>query len=98
MDWDSRRNCQRERERSMLNFKSDPSKPAHEQVIANIFQGRSGSGLTAYPGDSEMSVNGTMTIQVHLIKPIYEKYHQSPVYALGLIFPDSTKGFVTEKI
>ena len=37
-----------------------------------------------------------MTIQVHLVQPIYERTPMPIVYALGLLFPDNTSGFVVE--
>jgi hypothetical protein len=97
MDWDGQELSQRIRERSMLHHKSDPNKPTEEQVIANIFQGRSGKDEKSYPGDSEMVINDALTIQVHLIKPFYETRAFPQVYALGLIFPESSSAFITEK-
>jgi hypothetical protein len=80
----------------MLQFRADSERSPYEQVIANIFQGRSGRSEVGYLGDSEMTVPNTITIQIHLVRPFYERTPKQPVYALGLIFPHNQNGFVIE--
>ena len=96
MDWDVSSSSQNSRERSMLQHKSDPARNPEEQVIANIFQGRSGRAGIGYPGDDQMYFQDAITIQIHLIKPVYERTDMPEVYALGLLFPDNATGFVVE--
>lgn len=96
MDWDPNTRKQITRDRSMLQFRANPERSPYEQVIANIFQGRSGRPGTGYLGDFEMTIPNAITIQIHLVKPFYEKTPKEPVYALGLIFPDTNDGFVIE--
>jgi len=96
MDWDVSSSTQNSRERSMLQHRADPARAPEEQVIANIFQGRSGRTGIGYPGDDQMYSQDSITIQVHLVKPIYERTEMPKVYALGLLFPDNTSGFVVE--
>jgi len=96
MDWDVSSSSQTSRERSMLHYKSDPARDPEEQVIANIFQGRSGRAGIGYPGDDQMYFQDAITIQIHLIKPVYERTDMPEVYALGLLFPDNATGFVVE--
>lgn len=96
MDWDPNRKLQHVRERSMLHGKLVGGRPAEKQTIANIFQGESPGENGNYPGDSEMFIESTITIQVHLVKPMYESAPQPEVVALGLILPPNTKGFVVE--
>jgi len=96
MDWDVSSRTQNSRERSMLQHRSDPARTPEEQVIANIFQGRSGRAGIGYPGDDQMYAQDAITIQVHLVKPVYERTDMPQVYALGLLFPDNASGFVVE--
>jgi hypothetical protein len=96
MDWDSGKKEQRIRERSMLGNKIDPSRTPDKQNIANIFQGRSPKSGGNYPGDQAMVIDGSLTIQVHKVKPIYELKPMSVVFALGLIVPPNLLGFVSE--
>jgi hypothetical protein len=96
MDWDVSSRTQNSRERSMLQHRADPARAPEEQVIANIFQGRSGRAGIGYPGDDQMYTQDAITIQVHLIKPVYERTEMPQVYALGLLFPDNASGFVVE--
>jgi hypothetical protein len=96
MDWDVSSSSQKSRERSMLQHRADPARAPEEQVIANIFQGRSGRTDFGYPGDDQMYTQDAITIQVHLIKPVYERTEMPQVYALGLLFPDNASGFVVE--
>jgi len=96
MDWDPKLSKQNIRDRSMLQFRVDPERSPYEQVIANIFQGRSGRSGIGYPGDSEMTIPNSITIQIHLVRPFYERTPKQPVYALGLIFPHNEDGFVIE--
>jgi hypothetical protein len=96
MDWDTNTRKQMTRDRSMLQFRANPERSPYEQVIANIFQGRSGRPGTGYLGDFEMTIPNSITIQIHLVKPFYEKTPKEPVYALGLIFPDTQDGFIIE--
>lgn len=96
MDWNPVSNAQEFRERSMLHFRADPDRSPEEQVIANIFQGRSGRSGIGYPGDSEMFSDEAITIQVHLIRPFYEEVPKPDVYALGLLFPANSNGLVIE--
>ena len=96
MDWDPNKKLQHVRERSMLHGKLVGGRPAEKQTIANIFQGESPGENGNYPGDSEMFIENTITIQVHLVKPMYESIPQPEVVALGLILPPNTKGFIVE--
>jgi hypothetical protein len=96
MDWDVSSRTQNSRERSMLQHRADPARAPEEQVIANIFQGRSGRAGIGYPGDDQMYSQDAITIQVHLVKPVYERTDMPQVYALGLLFPDNASGFVVE--
>jgi hypothetical protein len=96
MDWDDTSKTQIPRERSMLQHRADPERSPEEQVIANIFQGRSGRADIGYPGDDQMCFQDAITIQVHLVKPVYERTDMPQVYALGLLFPDNATGFVVE--
>jgi hypothetical protein len=96
MDWDVSTSTQNSRERSMLQHIADPARAPEEQVIANIFQGRSGRAGIGYPGDDQMYAQDAITIQVHLVKPVYERIDMPQVYALGLLFPDNASGFVVE--
>jgi hypothetical protein len=80
----------------MLQHRADPARAPEEQVIANIFQGRSGRAGFGYPGDDQMYIQDAIAIQVHLIKPVYERTEMPQVYALGLLFPDNVSGFVVE--
>ncbi len=96
MDWDVSSGTQIPRERSMLQHRADPERNPEEQVIANIFQGRSGRTGIGYPGDDQMYAQDSVTIQVHLVKPVYERTDMPQVYALGLLFPNNTSGFVVE--
>jgi hypothetical protein len=77
----------------MLKKNADRTKSPATQLIANIFQG---PDLPAFPGDSAITIPDTMTIQVHKIRPFYEKTPKGIVAALGLILPRSTKGFIFE--
>ena len=96
MDWDLSTRTQSTRERSMLHHRADPERAPEEQAIANIFQGRSGLTGIDYPGDDQMYSQHAITIQVHLVRPVYERTAMSQVYALGLLFPDNSSGFVVE--
>ena len=96
MDWNPVTKKQDSRERSMLQFRADPDRAPEEQSIANIFQGRSGRAGIGYPGDSEMCSDDAITIQVHLVKPFYEKLPKPNVYALGLLFPENSNGILME--
>ena len=93
MDWDPNLRTQHIRDRSMLKKTADRTKPPATQLIANIFQG---PDLPAFPGDSAITLPDTMTIQVHKVKPFYEKTPKGVVAALGLILPRNTKGFIFE--
>lgn len=92
MDFDPVERNFRTRDRSLPNSTPDPSKVKDDQAIANIFQGRS----TGYPGDAEMKFDKMLTIQVHLIRPLYGTKACESVVALGLIVPTATTGFVVE--
>ena len=92
MDFDPVAEELRIRERSLPNATPDTSKLPEDQAIAKIFQGRS----SAYPGDSEMKIDDALTIQVHLVRPLYGKKKCELVVALGLIVPPTTSGFVVE--
>jgi hypothetical protein len=96
MDWNPVTKKQELRERSMLQFRADPDRAPEEQSIANIFQGRSTRTGIGYPGDSEMYSDDAITIQVHLVKPFYEKLSRPNVYALGLLFPANSNGILLE--
>jgi hypothetical protein len=96
MDWDTKTKSQQVRERSMLRSTANPEREPEEQVIANIFQGPSGRAGIGYPGDDQMYTQDAITIQVHLVQPIYEHTPMPVVYALGLLFPDNAAGFVVE--
>jgi len=96
MDWDEKKKTQHLRERSMLHNRAVADRSRTKQTIANIFQGESPGSLKTYPGDSEMFLENTITIQVHRIKPVYEGADCPAVIALGLILPPNTKGFVVE--
>lgn len=93
MDWDPYLRTQHVRDRSMLKKTADKAKSPATQLIANIFQG---PDLPAFPGDSAITLSDTMTIQVHKIRPFYEKTPHGVVAALGLILPRNTKGFIFE--
>lgn len=92
MDFDPTARKFRTRDRSLPNATPDPSKIQEDQAIANIFQGRS----AGYPGDAEMKFDDALTIQVHLVRPLYGKKACESVVALGLIVPPTTSGFVVE--
>ena len=96
MDWDEKKKSQHLRERSMLHNRAVPGRSQTKQTIANIFQGESPGDNKTYPGDAAMFVENSITIQVHNVKPIYEKTERPEVVALGLILPPNTKGFVVE--
>ena len=83
MDWDDENQAQRIRDRSMLKSRINPNLLPEEQVIANIFQGPSSKAEGNYPGDSEMSIPNSLSIQVHRVKPIYGDQSQTDVVALG---------------
>ncbi len=93
MDWDPNLQTQHIRDRSMLKKTADRTKSPATQLIANIFQG---PDLPAFPGDAAITLPDTMTIQVHKIRPYYEKTPKGIVAALGLILPKDTKGFIFE--
>jgi hypothetical protein len=93
MDWDKDLRIQHVRDRSMLKKTADRTKSPANQLIANIFQG---PDLPNFPGDSAITFPDTMTIQVHKVRPFYEKTPKSVVAALGLILPRNTKGFIFE--
>lgn len=95
MDWDDANKFQHTGVRSMLHKKAVAGRSQERQTIANIHQGPSGENGN-YPGDSEMFIENTITIQVHLVKPMYELIPHPEVVALGLILPPNTKGFVVE--
>jgi len=96
MDWDMDKKEQRVRERSMLGQKADASRTPEKQSIANIFQGRSPKSEGNYPGDQAMIIDGSLTIQVHKVKPFYELQPKPIVFALGLIVPPNFLGFISE--
>jgi hypothetical protein len=92
MDWDVKNGELRPRERTMLNDQHDPSKNFESQMIGNLYQGPSKN----YPGDSEMKISSSITIQVHKVEPVYEGRKLNYVTALALIMPPNTRGFVIE--
>jgi hypothetical protein len=94
MDWNPKTQTQYVRERSMLRFKANPELPPDEQRIATLWQGPTPRSGGNYPGDSEMFLKNFLTIQVHRVKPIYEKISKPDVVALGLIVPNSNKGIL----
>ena len=96
MDWDEKTEKQHVRERSMLHDRAVSDRSQTKQTIANIFQGESPGAIKTYPGDSEMFVENTISIQVHKVKPVYEGKDCPEVVALGLILPPNSKGFVVE--
>lgn len=92
MDYDPNSKTFRTRDRSVPAATPDTSKVLEDQAIANIFQGRS----TGYPGDAEMKLDDALTIQVHLVRPLYGTKACDPVVALALIVPPNTTGFIVE--
>jgi hypothetical protein len=92
MDWDLNARNLRERERTMLNSKSDSTKNVEAQVIGNLFQGPSQN----YPGDSEIKFKDRITIQVHKVSPFFESKKLNAVAAIALIMPPNSKGFIVE--
>lgn len=96
MDWDETKNSQHLRERSMLHNRAVSDRSRTKQTIANIFQGESPGMAQTYPGDAAMFVENTISIQVHNVKPVYERTESPEVVALGLILPPNAKGFIVE--
>ena len=43
-----------------------------------------------------MFIENAISIQVHNVKPIYERTEKPEVVALGLLLPPNTKGFIVE--
>lgn len=96
MDWDPNSKSQYVRERSMLKFKANPQMSPEEQRIATLWQGPTPKSGGNYPGDSEMFVKNSISIQVHRVRPIYERTKRPDVLALGLIVPSSSKGYLAQ--
>ena len=96
MDWDEKKQNQHLRERSMLHQRAVSGRSEAKQTIANIFQGESPGAVKTYPGDDAMFIDNAISIQVHNVKPIYEKTEKPEVVALGLLLPPNTKGFIVE--
>lgn len=94
MDWNSSGKNQYVRERSMLKFKANPDLSPEEQRINNLWQGPTISLGKSYPGDAEMFIKDSISIQVHRVLPIYEKEKRPDVVALGLIVPTKTRGIL----
>lgn len=94
MDWNPKTQTQYVRERSMLRFKANPELTPDEQRIATLWQGPTPRSGGNYPGDSEMFLKNFLTIQVHRVKPIYEKISKPDVVALGLIVPNRNQGIL----
>lgn len=98
MDWDNKRKAQGVRERSMLHSRANPSLPKDEQRIANLWQGPTSKSGGNYPGDSQMFVEGAISIQIHRVRPFYELSKRPDVAALGLIVPKSNRGYLAQII
>ena len=96
MDWDEKKRNQHLRERSMLHQRAVSGRSEAKQTIANIFQGESPGAVKTYPGDDAMFIENAISIQVHNVKPIYERTEKPAVVALGLLLPPNTKGFIVE--
>lgn len=94
MDWNPKSKTQYVRERSMLRFKANPQLSPDEQRIATLWQGPTPKSGGNYPGDSEMFLRECLSIQVHRVRPIYEKTKRPDVIALGLIVPNNKKGML----
>jgi hypothetical protein len=94
MDWNSSEKNQYVRERSMLKFKANPELSPEEQRINNLWQGPTISLGKSYPGDAEMFIKDSVSIQVHRVLPVYEKEKRPDVVALGLIVPTKTRGIL----
>ncbi len=94
MDWDPKTKTQYVRDRSMLRFKANPQLSPDEQRIATLWQGPTPKSGGNYPGDSEMFIKDSLSIQVHRVRPIYEKTKRPDVVALGLIVPNSKNGIL----
>lgn len=96
MDWDRTNKKQKARERNLLNSRPNPKWPLESQLINNLFQGEGGEGASNYPGDDQMKFEDTLTIQVHLVRPLYLGTKKPEVVALGLLVPPNLNGFVAE--
>lgn len=98
MDWDIKKKVQGVRDRSMLHNRANASLPKDEQRIANLWQGPTSKFGGNYPGDSQMFIEGAISIQIHRVRPIYESTKKPDVAALGLIVPKSNRGYLAQII
>jgi hypothetical protein len=96
MDWDEKNKKQKIRERNLLHSRPNPKLPFENQLINNLFQGDGGENAGSYLGDERMKFEDTLTIQVHLVRPIYMGSEQPEVVALGLLVPPNLNGFISE--
>lgn len=94
MDWNPINKSQYIRERSMLRNKANPLLSFEQQRIATLWQGPTPKSGGNYPGDTEMFIKDSISIQVHRVRPIYEKTKKPDVIALGLVIPYSNKGYL----
>lgn len=96
MDWDPKSKKQKIRERNLLSPRPNPKLPPENQLINNLFQGEGGKSADNYVGDSKMRFEESLTIQVHVVRPLYVGSKKPEVVALGLLVPPNLTGFVAE--
>jgi hypothetical protein len=96
MDVDSSVSSQYTRDRSLLSDTPVPGIEPENQSIHNLFQGSDKTVAVKYPGDDEMKLDDSLTIQIHRVRPNFAGQAYPPVLAIALLFPSNLPAVISE--
>ena len=96
MDYDDDSKKLTVRKRSILHDRPIPGLSIDDHNIENIWQGPDQGAGIKYPGDAEMFIEDTVTIQIHSIEPQFPKMEIEKVAALAIILPKNLTGMIVE--